>query len=212
MPIQFITPSIISSVANTQVTGTITANQIAAVNANTITTGTIPLAQVPQLTTAKMPTGSVLQVVSSTFSSTQAITGTPTWTDISSLSVSITPTSSSSRFLILGTVAVDGNNNTYFRFVRNSTAIGIGDTSGGNYRVTMGNGFVGSFSGNANQFAMFSNFHLDSPATASAITYKIQAIADGGSGSGTCYINYSNDESGPAGRPISNITVMEIAS
>lgn len=174
------------------------------INASTLAYGTLP--------SGRLPTGAVLQVVSSTFSSTQAITGTPTWTDITSLSVSITPTSSSSKFLILGTVAVDGTNNTYFRFMRNSTAIGIGDASGGNYRVTMGNGFVGSFSGNANQFAMFSNFHLDSPATASAITYKIQAIADGGSGSGTCYINYSNDESGPAGRPISNITVMEIAA
>ena len=40
MPIQFITPSIISSVANTQVTGTITASQIATVNANT---GTVSL-------------------------------------------------------------------------------------------------------------------------------------------------------------------------
>jgi hypothetical protein len=56
MPIQFITPSIISSVANTQVTGTITASQIATVNANTITSGSIPLAQIPQLTGVKMLT------------------------------------------------------------------------------------------------------------------------------------------------------------
>jgi hypothetical protein len=157
--------------------------------------------------------GHVIQAVSSTQTSTQAITGTSTWTDLTNLSVSITPTSSSSRFLIFGAVYVDGTNNTYFRFVRNSTAIGIGDASGGVYRVTMGNGFVGSWSGNASQFMGFSNFHLDSPATASAITYKIQAVADGGSGTGTCYINYSNDESGnSAGRPISNITVMEIAA
>ena len=165
------------------------------------------------ITAGQMPAGSVLQVLSSSFTSTQAISGSSVWTDISTLSISITPTSSNSKFLIFGTVYVDGTNNTYFRFVRNSTAIGIGDASGGVYRVTMGNGFVGSWSGNASQFMGFSNFHLDSPATASAITYKIQAVADGGSGTGTCYINYSNDESGnSAGRPISNITVMEIAA
>jgi hypothetical protein len=212
MPIQKITTGVIDSIANTQISGTITASQIAAVNANTITSGSIPLAQVPRLTGVKMPLGTVLQVLSSSFTSTQAITGSSVWTDISTLSVSITPTSSSSKFLIFGSVYVDGTNNTYFRFVRDSTAIGIGDASGGVYRVTMGNGFVGSWSGNSSQFMGFSNFHLDSPATASAITYKIQAIADGGSGTGTCYINYSNDESGnSAGRPISNITVMEIA-
>jgi hypothetical protein len=156
--------------------------------------------------------GGILQVLSTTFSSTQAISTTSsTWTDISTLSVTITPTSSSSKFLILASVYADGSNNAYFRVLRDSTAIGIGDTAGGNYRVMMGNAFVGNWSGNANQFMGFSNFHLDSPATTSAITYKIQAIADGGAGSGTVYINYSNDETGPAGRPISNITVMEIA-
>lgn len=161
---------------------------------------------------SNLPTGAVLQVVSTTFSSTQAFVGTSGWQDISTLSVSITPTSATSKILLLGSVAVDGSNNTYLRFMRNSTAIGIGDTAGGNYRVTMGNGFVGSWSGNANQFVMFSNFHLDSPATTSAITYKIQVVADSGSGSGTCYINYSADETGPAGRPISTITAMEIAA
>lgn len=191
------------------------------INGNgTVDTGTVLVgnSDITGLATGALPAtvigaGGVLQVLSTTFSSTQAIsTSSSAWTDISTLSVTITPTSSSSKFLILGTVAVDGTNNTYFRFMRNSTAIGIGDTAGGNYRVTMGNGYVGSVFGNANQTLMFSNFHLDSPATASAITYKIQALADSGSGSGTCYINYSNDESGPAGRPISNITVMEIAA
>jgi len=66
MPIQKITTGVIdgtTTFANTAISGTITASQIATVNANTITSGTIPVAQIPQLTRAKMPTGSVLQVV-----------------------------------------------------------------------------------------------------------------------------------------------------
>lgn len=177
------------------------------------TTG-VSLVQNGVITDANLPAGSVLQVVSSSLTSTQAITGSSTWTDITSLSISITPTSSSSKFFIIASVHVDGTNNTWFRFMRNSTAIGIGDVSGSVSRVTLGNGFLGSYTGNANQVLSLSNSYLDSPATASAITYKIQGYANNGAGSGTAYINYSNDEtnSEAAGRPISSITVMEIAA
>ena len=102
MPIQFITPSIISSVANTQVTGTIIASQIATVNANTITSGSIPLAQIPKLSVAKMPgTNSVLQVVQTVKSDTfSAQLAQGVFTDVTGLSVSITPTSSTSKISI----------------------------------------------------------------------------------------------------------------
>ena len=163
---------------------------------------------------SQLPAGSVLQVLSSSLTSTQAITGSSAWTDITSLSVSITPTSSNSKFLIIASVHVDGTNNVWFRFMRDSTAIGIGDTAGSTSRVTFGNGFLGSYTGNANQVLSLSNSYLDSPATTSAITYKVQGYTDNGAGSGTAYINYSTDEDNvpAAGRSISSITVMEVAA
>jgi hypothetical protein len=215
MPIQKITSGIIdgtTTFANTAISGTITASQIAAVNANTITSGTIPLAQVPQLSAAKLPTGSVLQVLSSTQTSTQALTGTSTWTDLSNLSVSITPTSATSKILIFISVNVQGINNAYFRLLRNSTVIGVGDTAGSVSRVTIGNGYYNGQ--NSSQTTQLAAQFLDSPATTSAITYKAQGYADGGSQTGTLYINYANAEQNApsSSRAISTITVMEITA
>ena len=125
MPIQFITPSIISSVANTQVTGTIIASQIATVNANTITSGSIPLAQIPQLSGAKLPTGSVLQVVSvnkaDSFSTTSG-----TFVDVTGLNVSITPISTTSRIYVVATIPVvsgTSGSGANFCLTRNGTLI-----------------------------------------------------------------------------------------
>ena len=76
MPIQKITTGVIdgtTTFANTAISGTITASQIAAVNANTIT-GTITASQIATVNAstvttgtlpgARLPAGSVLQVVS----------------------------------------------------------------------------------------------------------------------------------------------------
>jgi len=161
---------------------------------------------------ADLPTGSVLQVVSSTQTSTQAITGTSPWTDLSNLSVSITPTSATSKILVFIAINVQGINNAYFRLLRNSTVIGVGDTAGSVSRVTMANGYYQGI--NSSQTFQLANQFLDSPATTSAITYKAQGYADNGSLSGSLYINYANAEANApsSSRAISTITVMEIAS
>ena len=214
MPIQFITPSIISSVANTQVTGTITASQIATVNANTITSGTIPLAQVPRLTGVKMPTGSVLQVVqtvkSDTFSASPAQT---VFVDITGLSVSITPTSATSKILVFIDVAVGSSTTTTgtcnVRLVRNSTPIYIGDAAGSRARSIMSFPYVADA-----QFDIFrySGVYLDSPATTSSTTYKYQIA--GQNSSYTVYVNrtHYDDNRWEDPRVASSITVMEIAA
>ena len=158
MPIQFITPSIISSVANTQVTGTITASQIATVNASTVTTGTLP--------GARLPTGSVLQVVHTTYTTQQSSTST-SYAD-SGLSASITPTSSSSKILVI--VSHNGNLVTgaqnaiaNFRLLRGSTSI-INDFA------ALGN----SLNNIEVVYGAASASYLDSPATTSSTTYKTQ--------------------------------------
>jgi hypothetical protein len=213
MPIQFITPSIISSVANTQVTGTITASQIATVNANTITSGTIPVAQIPRLTTAKMPTGSVLQVVqtvkSDTFSASPAQT---VFVDITGLSVSITPTSATSKILVFIDVAVGHSTQTTgaanVRLVRDSTPIYIGDAAGSRARS------IASWPYEFAQYTLirYSGVYLDSPATTSSTTYKYQIA--GQNSSYTVYVNRTSydDNRWEDSRVASSITVMEIAA
>jgi len=174
MPIQFITPSIISSVANTQVTGTITASQIATVNANTITSGTIPLAQVPRLTGVKMPTGSVLQVIQTTTSTGVTSTSTTTFSD-TTLTASITPTSSSSRILVLvmQEVQVFNGGGPYatglWRLLRDATAIYAPSNN------ENGNVFAYDYGGSGiNIYRPTPMVWFDSPNTTSSTTYKTQ--------------------------------------
>jgi hypothetical protein len=158
-----------------------------------------------------LPTGSVLQVAQATLLGTQAVSGASAWADVTSLSVSITPTSSSSKILVSFVVNCDGENNLYFRIMRGATAIGVGNADGSRQQISAGNGYVPS---NPNGTAMMTNQFLDSPATTSSTTYKIQAYCDSSAGSGTYYINYASGDGNNAysSRCMSSITVMEISA
>lgn len=182
--------------------------------ADTLTNKSIVATQLTgTIAAARLPAGSVLQVSQAILTGTQAISGVSVFTDITNLSVTITPTSSTSKFLLNLSVHIRGDSNSYLRFVRNSTAVGIGDASGNKTRVTSGNAYVG-FAGNGNSWLPFSAQFLDSPATLSSITYKVQIYNNNGAGTGVAYVNYSNLETDDAasGRAISTLTVMEIAA
>ena len=119
----------------------------------------------------------------------------------------ITPKFSSSKILIqcsgVGTAQV--NNALYFKLFRGSTEIGSG-TGGGYYNVAGALTNPGS-SGGAVHFDVkgFSIQFLDSPATTSATTYKLQAAAT----NGTAKIGGRQDNTDIA--VPSRITLMEIA-
>jgi hypothetical protein len=159
---------------------------------------------------ARLPAGSVLQVVQATLLGTQAVSGASAWADVTSLSVSITPTSISNKILVSFVVNCDGENNLYFRIMRGATAIGVGNADGSRQQVSAGNAAIAS---NVNGTTMMTNQFLDSPATTSSTTYKIQAYCDSSAGSGTYYINYASGDGNNAysSRCMSSITVMEIA-
>jgi hypothetical protein len=178
------------------------------------TPSSINLSNATALPKAALPTGCILQVSQATLAGTQAISGTSTWTDVTSLSVTITPTASTSKFLLSFAINVQGQNNTYFRFVRNGTAIGIGNADGAKSQITSGNAYTGGTSFNSSQTVEMAGQYLDSPATASAITYKVQFYADNSVQTGSAYINYSSHESNNAGnsRAMSTFTVMEVAA
>ncbi len=150
--------------------------------------------------------GKVFQVLSTTKSDSFTSAST-SFTDITGLSVSITPSSASSKILVLynvsGSQAVAAQI-ARSRLMRGSTEINIGDAASNRARGTsdpfsvasqiIGTTIAGSF--------------LDSPATTSAITYKFQIATSGG----TVYVNRSEDDSDSTirSRTVSTITVMEI--
>jgi len=153
--------------------------------------------------------GAVLQVVSTTKTDAFSTTSTSP-TDITGLSATITPSSASSKILVLGSM-LGGSSSASFSsmlLVRGTTEIFIGDAASTRPRAT------GFFYVEGNQGAMFTNapIVLDSPATTSAVTYKFQLRV--GSGGGTVTLNRSPRDSDSTTfdmRTASSITLMEIA-
>ena len=180
-------------------------------------TGTIALqnqlsgmttASLPTLTATEMPTGSVLQVKQHFLTDTTS-SSSATFT-ASGLSVTITPSSTSSKILVMMNVSLTINEGTWqLRFVRNSTPIGVGDSSGSRVQTTVG-GFHPTSDGN-HQSNPTSAQYLDSPNTTSATTYIVQFKAQSGK---TMYLNRSSNDANNSDwshRSTSSITVMEIA-
>jgi len=155
--------------------------------------------------------GKILQVVQTIKTDTFSTTST-TQVDITGYSVTITPSSSSSKVLITGTlVAGYGTTNAYalrFYMMRGSTAICIHDTAGNRSRCTFGTQGVTQ----TDSTISFPFEFLDSPNTTSATTYKIQAQSENPQ---TLYINRSVETDGDQAitpRFVSVITVKEVAA
>lgn len=179
---------------------------IASPNSNTDRTLTLPdntgtlLTNASVLTRANMPVGSIIQVVQTVKSDTSSTTST-SFGDLPGMSVSITPTTSTNRILIQLSFCgiVNTTNNVSFNLLRNGVNIGQPDGSGV-YKATL-NHFA-SGGGSFGDSLMF----LDSPATTSAITYKIQWRVD----AGTALLN--RHASGVDYNSISTITAMEVVA
>ena len=144
-----------------------------------------------------MPTGSVIQTVNATTSSGNSTTST-SFVD-TGLSVTITPTSATSKILVevfMTGIYRTGGTNAYgvFNLVRGSTQLLIFESVIGynNGTAPLGGGGTGTT-------------YLDSPATTSPVTYKIQ-FAVTPSASGTLYINNGD----ALGTSKSTITLLEI--
>jgi|TARA_B100001094_G_scaffold327216_1_gene384884 hypothetical protein len=154
-------------------------------------TGTLPTGNGGTGATSFAP-GKVLQIVSA--SQTNTVTSTDTsYADITGLSVTLTPSSSSNKLYIMYNLQVSNSAlaaNDSLRIMRDSTGI----ISPSNYWRLQNNTFMAQLSGN----------FLDSPSTTSATTVKIQWRAE----SGTISLNRRGDNS--TVRSVSTISVMEI--
>ena len=162
------------------------------------------------LTTTSPKAGNVIQVVSTVKTDTFTTTS-GSYVDVTGLSVSITPTSSSNKILVLfqinGSQEV-GAGRAYLKLLRGSTVIDAGDVAGSR---TPALGGFSAIDQSITSTPVSGNF-LDSPATTSSTTYKIQVAM--AAGSGTAYINRTMQDADNANqiRMASTITVMEIAA
>lgn len=139
-----------------------------------------------------LPSNSVVQVA---YASTNTQDGTNNTSssspDISALSVNITPTSTSSKILLLVDIQsyVDGNGNSvYFNLYRDGT------------RITTGvNGNASRLYVTTQMVTSQSLSYVDSPSTTSQVTYDVRFHVTAGTG----YVSVNSGES--------QLTVMEIA-
>ena len=157
--------------------------------------------------------GGVIQVKSVTKTDTfTKPTNTTAFVDITGLSVSITPTRSDSKILVMYDLCwgiADGHGS--MRLMRDSTPIKIGDAAGNRTRAT-GHWHQDDSGNDEYDIVQHSGTFLDSPSTTSSVTYKIQ-IGNPHSSSYTFFVNRSgadNDQAWEA-RTCSTITVMEVS-
>jgi hypothetical protein len=134
---------------------------------------------------------------------------TGTLSDVTGLSVTITPTSASSRFLIIFTVhlgcSASITSNPYVVLDRNGTNVLLGDATGSRTRTSA---TAGVMSASDYTLSSVSQNFLDSPATTSPVTYKIRV---GAFNSRTFFLNRTNVDNSEGNTATSTITVMEIS-
>ena len=166
------------------------------------------------VTAAKRGAGGILQVKQTVKTDTFSTTSS-TFTDVTGLSVSITPTSSTSKIfakISLGFVSGYASNSAVypiFVLVRGSTEIGKGNADANRTDCSFAvlTNLHGGYQGNCASFEF-----LDSPATTSATTYKLQMLS--GYQTNQIYVNrmYNNDNETYTVRAASTLTVMEVAA
>jgi hypothetical protein len=156
------------------------------------------------LTATSSGGGKVLQVVQYTALGTQAITdATPQVV----LSGTITPSSASSRILILVSAYVGNQTTTtaWTNILRNGTAIFRGNAEGTRTRA-----ITGQYSTSNDAATCFAAHYVDSPATTSSTTYALALSRD--AATGTVYLNrtHTNTDAVTYGRGAASLILLEI--
>jgi hypothetical protein len=153
--------------------------------------------------------GRVLQVVQTVKTDTFTTTNSAL-TDVTGLSVSITPSSSSNKILIFCDVGAScaSGSGMLIRLLRGSTAIYIGDAASSRPLA------YAQLEGGSSLYSVYrcTAIYLDSPSTTSSTTYKIQVNNSASATSAVNRTQQDRDTSLYDARAASSITVMEIAA
>jgi len=152
--------------------------------------------------------GKIGQVVQAVKTDTQSTTST-SFVDISGISVSITPSSTSSKIFITANITgghVINDTNIIFQLKRDTTDIYLGTTASGSRINASASLYTGNDSNHADKATMS---FVDEPSSSSAITYKVQFKSYSGS---AVYINRSSADvdAGYNVRQASSLIVMEV--
>lgn len=161
------------------------------------------------ITKASMPAGTILQVVNTMKSDTFTSGTSETWLDITGMSATITPTSSTSKIYVhvcVGRFA--GTNSVVWRVLRNSGLYNAGDAAGSRLQIHAAESNQGRDSNHTGQLLLT---YIDSPATTSSLTYQLQFRQE----SSNFAFNRNNNDADAArsydSRSSSSIILMEIA-
>ena len=158
--------------------------------------------------------GKILQVVSTTktdtFSESSIDEGEHSG---AAISVTITPSASSSKIFVMASlnIGLNNDNEVSFAFFRNGSILtgAIGDAASNRTRT----GFGGKCESTSATEGV-SGFYLDSPNTTSATTYDCRLSHGMNGGNGTMYLNrsHSDTDADQDSRFASTITVVEVAA
>ncbi len=136
---------------------------------------------------------------------------TESWADITSLTITKTPTSSTSKFRLRCCIyggTDTSSNGIGIRFVRDGSPVGVGAATGSRTAVSAAGNSPYVYS----VISLPAEF-VDTPGDTSSHTWKVQFIMLTGV-SGTAYINraQNNDDADYTVRPISTFTVEELSA
>ena len=154
--------------------------------------------------------GGIIQV-KQTVLDTVFSSNSTSYTDVTGMSVSITPQRSDSKILVMVTLRCAMNQSdrwSAYILLRDSQILFDGTAEGSRTQCSIWHiPFVGT--GTGNTFGDKNITFLDSPASTSSLTYKLQVKVQSGA---TAYVNRSmNDSNADYGpRTSSSITVMEV--
>ena len=161
------------------------------------------------LTTTNPKAGNILQVVSTTKTDTFSSTTVNLMVDITGMSATITPVSTSSKILIYYDLNMSGAELFFIQLVRGSTNIKIGDSDSANRIECTAGGVVQS--GNNDKVQVIAGSFLDSPNTTSSTTYKIQGRVYNNAGGFSVNKPINDSDAIYTGRGASTLTLMEVA-
>ena len=152
--------------------------------------------------------GGIIQVVSTTKTDTFSTTST-SYVDITGMSATVTPSNTNNKILVIVDIKGWTQNSQIgaIQLLRNGSAVYIGNAAGSRAQVSIA-GLYGSGSP-TNELGVGMLCYLDSPATTSAVTYKLRTKTI----SNSVHINRqsADNDNNDNPRAASSITLMEIS-
>lgn len=151
----------------------------------------------------------IIDIAQTVLTNTNSWNTANAWTDLTGFTVSITPKSSTNKIMITSSMNLSTATGymALIRLVRGSTPICVGDTAGSR---TMGTCRIKGDPDANHAYNGTSFCYIDSPATTSTVTYKLQFFLEGS----TMYLNrapnFADNTLAYNGGVTSSFTVQEI--